>query len=206
MRRFYPQQVNASGGRLVTPLVAALAGEHFRTADLLRHNGADPNVRGHFQRAPLHAAAYYGHLEVIRKLIEYEADINARDVDDETPLYTASITIHPEYPSAVRLLLGHGADVNARTKDGSTPLLMASRQEALEGVRLLLEHGADVGVEDNMGRTPFRVAGGNPEIMELLSEHGAEGLQSTVEFNTLVRQHVLHPGVEALEAVRGRDN
>ena len=34
----HPQDVNADGGRYVRPLVAALAGEHFQTADLLRNN------------------------------------------------------------------------------------------------------------------------------------------------------------------------
>jgi len=41
----YPQQVNATGGYYVTPLVAALAGKHVQTAELLRHSGADPNVQ-----------------------------------------------------------------------------------------------------------------------------------------------------------------
>jgi hypothetical protein len=42
----HPQDVNTDGGYYVRPLVAALAGEHFQTADLLRHNGADLDGRG----------------------------------------------------------------------------------------------------------------------------------------------------------------
>ncbi|KAF8501749.1 hypothetical protein F5888DRAFT_1875370 [Russula emetica] len=56
----YPQHVNASGGWYVTPLVAALAGKHFQTAELLRDNGADPNVQCLFGNTPLHSAACYG--------------------------------------------------------------------------------------------------------------------------------------------------
>jgi hypothetical protein len=41
----YSQDVNAIGGSYVRPLVAALAGKHFRTAELLRHSGADPSVQ-----------------------------------------------------------------------------------------------------------------------------------------------------------------
>jgi ankyrin repeat protein len=68
------------GATIVRPLVAALAGEHFQTADLLRHNGADLNVQGQDGRIPLHAAAFSGNLEMVRILIEYNpADINARD-------------------------------------------------------------------------------------------------------------------------------
>src|SRR6266852_6879460 len=64
----HTQDVNANGGYYVRPLVAALAREHFQTADLLRHNGADldvtvQDVNG---RNPLHAAAYSENLEVIR--------------------------------------------------------------------------------------------------------------------------------------------
>jgi hypothetical protein len=41
----YPQHVNASGGFFVIPLVAALAGEHFQTAKILRDKGAHPKSR-----------------------------------------------------------------------------------------------------------------------------------------------------------------
>jgi hypothetical protein len=56
----HPQDVNANGGYYVRPLVAALAGEHVQTADLLRHNGADPNVRNQYRRNPLHRMASSG--------------------------------------------------------------------------------------------------------------------------------------------------
>ena len=38
-------QINAMGGRMGTPLVAALRGKHFEVAELLYRNGADVNVR-----------------------------------------------------------------------------------------------------------------------------------------------------------------
>ena len=46
----HPLQVNANGGFYLSPLVAALAGKHFRTADLLRLSGAHSDVRGHCQK------------------------------------------------------------------------------------------------------------------------------------------------------------
>ena len=83
----HSQDVNADGGHYVRPLVAALAGEHFQTADLLHHNGADLDVRDWDGRTPLHAAAYFGNFEVVRKLIKYDpACINARDGGRSTPL------------------------------------------------------------------------------------------------------------------------
>jgi hypothetical protein len=51
----YPQHVDASGGWYVRPLVAALAGKHFQTAELLRHSGAHPNVRDLSRNTPLHS-------------------------------------------------------------------------------------------------------------------------------------------------------
>jgi len=49
----HPPQVNTRGGRYVTPLVAALAGKHFKRAKLRHHNGACPNVPGRYQGIPL---------------------------------------------------------------------------------------------------------------------------------------------------------
>jgi ankyrin repeat protein len=170
------QDVNADGGYYVRPLVAALAGEHFQTADLLRHNGADLDVRGSYGRNPLHGAAYSGNLEVVRILIEYDpAYINARDEYGETPSFWASRGHNFKDGSVVRLLLEHGADINAQDQSGRTLLHVASYGGALEVMRLLLEHGADVEVKGNDGMTALQEAadGGYDEVVKLLREHGA---------------------------------
>jgi hypothetical protein len=173
----HPQDVNADGGWYVRPLVAALAGEHFQTADLLRHNGADLDVRGQNGRNTLHAAAYSGNLEMVRILIEYNpADINARDEDGSTPLSLASASDNHKDGSVHQLLLEHGADINTQDQDGWTPLHDASYFGALEVVRVLLEHGADVEVKYNDGETALQIAAerGHDEVVELLRKHGAK--------------------------------
>jgi hypothetical protein len=154
----YPLHVNAHGGYYLRPLMAALAGMHFQTADLLHHNGADPNVLGLAKRTPLHSAVYFTNLEVAQKLIEYGANIDVRDENGDTPLYLASGGVRLKDLTVVRLLLEHGADMNARTNHRSTPLHRASSWGAVEVVRILLEHGADVEAEDDKGKTPLRVA------------------------------------------------
>ena len=173
----YPQDVNANGGHYVRPLVAALAGKHFRTVDLLRHNGADPEPRGEENRTPLHSAAYYGDLELVQKLIEYDADISAEDVDGRTPVFNASEGCRSEYRSVIRLLVDYGVDINARTRMGyvATPLYAALIYGTPEAVRLLLERGANPNAQGNDGSTPLQIASdyGTPEAVRLLLERGA---------------------------------
>jgi ankyrin repeat protein len=92
--------------------VAALAGEHFQTADLLRH------------------------IEVVRILIEYDpANINARDEDGSTPLFWVLKGRYFKDGSVLRLLLEHGADMNAQSLGDWIPLHLASFNGALEVVR-----------------------------------------------------------------------
>src|SRR5258708_4998680 len=157
-------------------MVAGLAGAHFQTADLLRHNGADTHVQGRYVMTPLHDAAYYDNLNVVQKLIEYEADIHAEDRDGWTPFYWGSRGLYFKDGSALRLLLECGADVNARAKNGQTPLHEGSSNGVLKVVRLLLEHGADVEAKDNYGKTALQCAGGRRkgEVVKLLREHGAK--------------------------------
>jgi hypothetical protein len=174
----HPQDVNADGGHYVRPLVAALAGEHFQTADLLRQNGADLDIRGEDGRNPLHGAAYSGNSEVVRILIEYDpAYIHVRDkYYGWTPLHWASGSDYFKDGSVVRLLLEHGADINVQDHVGQTPLHWASFNGALEIGRLLLEHHADVEAKDNNGKTALQVAAeeGHGKVGELLREYGAK--------------------------------
>ncbi|KAF8489917.1 hypothetical protein F5888DRAFT_1147957 [Russula emetica] len=180
----YPQHVNASGGFYVRPLVAALAGKHFQTAELLRHSGADPNVQCFAENTPLHSAAYYGDVEMVRELLDLEADVNVRNERGETSLVYISLTPPadrnvPTSPILLgiiaQLFLDRGADIDAQTNNGQTPLHFAVNLGCIEVVRVLLEHGANVGAEDEQGRTPFTLAKEYEydKIMKLLLEHGA---------------------------------
>ena len=178
-----PQDVNADGGYYLRPIIAALAKGHFQTADLLRHDDADPHVQGKFKAIPLHSAAVVENIEVVQKLIEYDANIDAtRDEDGWTPLFWASNGEHFKDGSVLQFLLERGADVNARArKDGFTPLHRASQNGVLEVVRLLLKHGADVKAVNSEGKTALQLFNkyewvdlGHDEIRRLLVEHGAE--------------------------------
>ena len=176
-----PGHVNATGGHYVAPVVAALSAGHFEIAKFLRDNGAHPNVRGVNRRTPLHGPAWHGDFEMVQVLLlDYKADVNARDIDGVTPLQFASQSqsnrpnLDSSLPKIARTLLEHGADVNTRRNNGLTALHSAAKRGRVEVVRVLLEHGADVGAETKNGRTAFQLASGKDrtEIKKLLSEHG----------------------------------
>ena len=204
-----PKQVNATGGYFVTPLVAALAGEHFQTAKFLHDNGADPNVRGYGGITPLQSAAYHGEFEMVQLLLKYKADVHhARRHEDETMLHFAlqnyddsgrRPNLAVSLSNVARLLLEHGADVNARTNDGSTPLHVAAGSGSVEAIHVLLEHGADANARKNDDTTPLHEAArnGRAEAIRVLLEHGADANARKNDDTTTLHEAALSGSVEA---------
>jgi ankyrin repeat protein len=163
----HPQDVNARGGKHVTPLHAALEEGHPSVAMLLVDRGADMGSRDTLGQIPLHIASYRGYNEVASLLIDNGADPNAKENTRKTPLHHASEKGHDEI---VRLLFDHDADANHRDYLGLTPLHLASQEGHNEIVRLLLNHGADVNRPDNNKWTPLHYASdrGHDESVWLL--------------------------------------
>jgi len=130
----------------------------------------------------LMVAAFYGHADVIKLLLDHGADVNAKTSKGSTALMAAA-----EHVDVVKLLLDHGAEVNAKTSKGSTALMNAVRNANV--VKLLLEYGAEVNAKRREGSTalmeaifPWR----NVDAVKLLLEHGAEvnaKMTSEGEFN-----------------------
>ena len=110
------------------------------------------NLEFRFDQTPLHAASSRGHADVAQLLLDYEADINAQDIDKWTPLHIASSKGHLK---VMQLLLERGAALDEQTECMDTPLYLASYWGKLEAVRLLLAHGAGVKIPDNNCITPF---------------------------------------------------
>jgi hypothetical protein len=171
----HPQHMDAIGGYYLTPAVAALAGRHFRLAQVLHRNGSSVDPRGNSGKSPLHSATYYGDFEMVQVLLDCGADVNSRSDFGSTALHFASRCSFNN-PGVVRLLLDHGADINVQTQDGSTPLHRASNDGSIEMARLLVRRGASLEMEDIQGMTPLDVASWkqHDEIMKLLLEHRAK--------------------------------
>ena len=80
------------------------------------------NIKG---QTPLHLASSHGHEEVVKILINNDAQVDLKDLRGFTALYIASYNGHA---AVVHLLITHGADVDSTTPNGSTPLMAASGQ------------------------------------------------------------------------------
>jgi ankyrin repeat protein len=112
-------------------------------------------------------------------LLDREADPNARNWDDVTPLHQA---VRARNLGVVEVLLARGADPNARDKSrGSTPLRRAVSGTGAGGTagtadlmapltRLLLKYGADPDMRDKRG-VPVHKSARDPEVRAVLEEH-----------------------------------
>ena len=134
-------QVNArsrSGGE--TPLEAALRSEARRDAaviEALLAAGADPNETDINDWTPLHQAASMGEEDLIKALIRYGADLDARNGGGTLHLFGGNTPLHVAVgggaePAAVAALLAAGSDVNARTEIDASPLHMVTLSTVIQ--------------------------------------------------------------------------
>jgi ankyrin repeat protein len=171
----YGADVNARRAHDIMPLHWAANAE---IAQLLIEHGAMVGTPDHFGDTPLHHAARSAHDDVISLLLSLNADIHARNMWGQTPLFEAVGVGSRRRRNTLLLLLQAGADVNAQDSTwGFTPLLGAIRRAGIEkwenddSIQLLLDHGADIYHRDFSGRTPFHLAKYDPQRLALLTEH-----------------------------------
>jgi ankyrin repeat protein len=92
---------------------------------------------------PLHCAAWKGHFDVARILLEAGAEVDAHNENSHwgsTPLHAAA---HANQKAVVELLIQHGADINAKSPlNKMTPLDHAGVHKATAVAELLRNHGA----------------------------------------------------------------
>ncbi|GIK15190.1 MAG: hypothetical protein BroJett003_01540 [Planctomycetota bacterium] len=122
------------------------------------------------RRTALHQAVYGDSAEV-RALISGGANVNARDIDGDTPLHSAA---HSGNRSAIEILIHAGANVNAADRNRNTPLHYAASGDA-EVIRTLLKLGAKPDVQNVNGITPLHWAAfsGNVKGVKALLAAGA---------------------------------
>ena len=102
--------------------------------------------------AALHLSSKCGHVECCRVLLDFGADVEAKDMQDHTALMFASTR------EVMELLISRGADVNARDVADMTALHhCASARLNKRCVGELVSAGASVNAGDIYGYTPLMV-------------------------------------------------
>ena len=135
-----------------TPLHAAIYEEHRDIALLLLKGGADTDILSNFGQTALYMASSRGYADVVRTLIDRDANPNVRCQDridsgiavKWTPLH---VSIYKEYRAITTLLLEGGADTDILSCLGQTALYMGSSCGYADVVRSLVDRGADLNMK-----------------------------------------------------------
>ena len=148
--------------------------------------GAYIESRDYIGRTALHIAAFKEYLAIVKLLLDYGANIEAKNyvvwaelsvnmpngcsVPSEWPaLQVAAVR---GYEAIIQMLIDRGADIEAQNSNGWTALFVAVLGGHEGTVRLLLNHGADLHSRDFGGRTVFQLSG-KGDIVRLLHSYAA---------------------------------
>uniref|UniRef100_A0A0C3TZS3 Uncharacterized protein n=1 Tax=Guillardia theta (strain CCMP2712) TaxID=905079 RepID=A0A0C3TZS3_GUITC len=113
----------------------------------------------------MHMAAWAGHADVVRKLLEVGADPNAHAMDDMTCLHFAC---QKGSVACISILIEHQADLEALDrKKKNTPLHMACEKGHIEIVKLLVEAGSNLKAKNKFHKTPFDASANEETRMAL---------------------------------------
>lgn len=118
---------------------------------------------------PFHCAVTFGHVQVVKTLLDHGADTNLTDEGMFTALHLA--TTHDQ-SDIIELLLEAGADINQKDVYGMTPLHTAAWGGEMRIVALLIASGGPISALDNARRTPLHLAcaAGHVEVAACLLE------------------------------------
>ncbi len=155
---------------------------------LEQHPDININARIFHKHNALITAAAYGHVKILKDLINLGANINLGSHHDDTALMLAAqngfsktikALLHAKaavnlsnrdkrtalmtaagknYTIIMKMLIKAGANLNLTDTAGHTALLLATKKDYCEAVQVLAQAGADVNIPDDSGTTPLMIA------------------------------------------------
>ncbi|XP_044260011.1 ankyrin repeat domain-containing protein 17 isoform X12 [Tribolium madens] len=166
-----------------TALTLACCGGFTEVADILLKGGADIELGA---STPLMEAAQEGHLDLVKFLLENDANVLAQTQTGDTALTYACENGHTDVAD---LLLQYDADLEHESEGGRTPLMKACRAGHLCTVQFLISKGANVRRQTtNNDHTPLSLAcaGGHLAVVELLLSHNADPCHKLKDNSTML--------------------
>ena len=152
-----------------TPLLlAAIYGHNNVVHALLSDYQCLVDAKGYHDYTALHYSCRYGHVDVVRTLVTYKADVNARKDDDDTPLHVAAR--YGQLKVILALVNEFNCDISVRGHLGRSLLHSACASNSSSSgavVELFSEYLSPLLVDSN-GNTPLHTACLNNVRMPLL--------------------------------------
>ena len=146
--------------------------------------------------AALVDAAYAGHVDIVRVLLDSGVETDARMSDGTTPLKAAA---QAGRIAVVRMLLDAGAAVDARNENGATALVDAAFAGHVLILHQLREAGADLNAKLKDGSTALMAAAvaGHDDVVRLLIEWGAD-VNATARNGATALNEAAYPGHDSI--------
>ncbi|XP_002741541.2 transient receptor potential cation channel subfamily A member 1-like [Saccoglossus kowalevskii] len=185
--------------------IAARQGREEFTKVLLSSTGANPNVCDTDNMTPLHQAALKGNLAVCNLLVQYGADIRAKEVNDITPLMIAAVGGHTDIMSMLletakkQYTVPHDY-LEDCDNEGNTALHLAISNGHFEASVLCLDNGADVDSRKGNGFSGLHIASvnGYTDIASMLITRGANINDKDEEQMTPLHRAAIYNRVEVM--------
>jgi ankyrin repeat protein len=143
--------------------------EAIRNHDLSAETFGDVSSRDGYGETPLHIAARRGYVQIVKILLDANADVNAKSghSGDMTPIHLAITNGHPEI---VQMLIKRGADLNDRGRYAQeSPLLLAAFLGRHEFINTLVNASADIRATiEGVGETAIMRALASTEAIRVI--------------------------------------
>ncbi|KAM3069673.1 hypothetical protein ACMFMG_010391 [Clarireedia jacksonii] len=159
---------------------AASSGAEKCVSMILKKGRLKLNVDGDRFGTPLHTAAFYGHHQIVKELLDHGFNVNKKSEEFGSTLAAAAAGCYEAkdsgpYMKTFQVLIESGVKVNARGGLHGTALYAAAAYGHIDLVKLLLDKGAAVDAQGPLG-TPYQMAkyAGYSRVMQLLEDRGAD--------------------------------